>query len=389
MIPTDPRRSARGGEILLAIFAAALCLAAPLSASEPQTLEDRIEAVFAGIGGPDAPGCALGVIRDGEFVYRKAWGMANLEYGIPLSTASVFRLGSVSKQFTATALLLLQERGKLDIDADVHTYLPDLADYGYEVTLRQMLNHVAGMADYGDFPEKFRNAAGGEFRWGNEDYLSTPEFYDKVRQLPLLHPPGTKFLYSNFAYFLLGQVVERVSGMTISRFAEENIFRPLGMTHSQFYDDVNRIVRNRATGYRQKKDGKWEWFGTNLPYVGDGGVYSTVDDFLYWDRHFYHNPLGKGGPGLIEQMLTPGPIARYKEEGVETQYAMGLEISEDRGHPKIAHSGSWQAFATYYARYPDLRFSVVLFCNADSATAYKLAGRIIDLYLEAPERPTG
>jgi CubicO group peptidase (beta-lactamase class C family) len=238
------------------------------------------------------------------------------------------------------------------------------------------------MSDYGDDPELFPNAMGKEFRWGNEDYLSTPEFYSRVKNVPLRHPPGTRFLYSNFAYFLLSQVVESVSGKSLRDFAAENIFLPLGMTHTQFNDDVNRVINNEAVGYHKKADGQYELFMTNLPWVGDGGVYTSIDDFLAWDQNYYHNRLGEGRQELIDIMQTPGPHARETGDEGKIGYAMGLEISENHGHRQIAHSGSWVAFTSYYARIPDLNFSVIAMCNSDQASAGALGKQVVDIYLE-------
>lgn len=341
-----------------------------------------VDTIFSEFAKPDAPGCAVGVILHGKFVYKNAYGMASLEYDVPLSTASVFRIASVSKQFTAMSILLLAEQGKLNLDADVHEYLPDLMNYGYTVTLRQMLHHTAGMADYGDSPELFPNAMGQKFRWGNEDYLSTDEFYSKVRDVPLRHPPDTKFLYSNFAYFLLGRVVESASGMSLRDYAAQNIFTPLSMSHTQFNDDVNRVIKNEATGYRKKANGEFELYMTNLPYVGDGGIYTTIDDFLKWDQNYYANRLGKASQDLIRTMQTPGPHTRETGDGEEIEYALALQVSRNKGHRQISHSGSWVAFTTYYTRIPDLGFSVVTFCNSDQAAASRLGKQVIDAYLD-------
>jgi CubicO group peptidase (beta-lactamase class C family) len=343
---------------------------------------DKVDTIFSEFATDQGPGCSVGVIQDGQYALRRSYGMANLQHGVPLDSSSVFRIASVSKQFTAMSILLLAEQGKLSLDDDVHKYLPDLMDYGHTVTIRQMLHHIAGMADYGDSPELFPNANGEEFRWGNEDYLSIPEFYNKVKKVPLKHEPGTKFLYSNFAYFLLGQVVEAASGKSLRDYAGENIFTPLGMTHTQFNDDVNRVIEKEAYGYRKKEDGEFELYMTNLSYVGDGGIYTSIDDFLAWDQNYYANRLGKADPQLISTMQTPGPLTRVKEEGKETQYAMALELSDFEGHQRISHSGSWVAFSTYYARIPDLKFSVVTFCNSSEASAPGLAEKVIHAYLD-------
>jgi len=342
----------------------------------------RVDALFAPYAGEDRPGCAVGVIRDGQFVFTGAYGMASLEYGVPLGSESVFRIASVSKQFTAMAVAILSERGQLSLDADVHSYLPDLMDFGHPVTIRQMLQHASGMADYGDSPELYLNASGEEFRWGDEDYLSTREFLDRVLRTPLAAKPGTEFRYSNFAYFLLGQVVGRVSGMSLREFAQDNIFGPLSMGASSFNDSVDRVVKNVATGYRKGADGQYERYMTNLDWVGDGGVYTSIDDFIHWDRNFYANVLGKGGQQLIELMQTPGDLTRRGERQHEVSYGFGQELDRYRGQTRIAHSGSWVAFTSYYVRFPELRLSAVTFCNSLDADAARLGEELADIYLD-------
>jgi CubicO group peptidase (beta-lactamase class C family) len=187
-------------------------------------------------------------------------------------------------------------------DVDVHTYLPELVDYEHTVTVRQMVHHAAGMGDY-DHPI-FTKADGSEVRFGNEDYLTNDEFHDLVIKGSLAIEPGTEFLYSNLGYYLLSKVVARVSGQSLRDFAAANIFGPLGMASSQFVDNVNLVIDHRADGYRQIDDGSWQIYMTNNSWVGDGGVYTTIDDFIAWDRNFYSNRLG-GGSSLIALVETP------------------------------------------------------------------------------------
>ena len=167
-----------------------------------RTLSSSIDHVFAAYAGRGTPGCAAGVIYEGKYIHKAGYGLANLEHGIPITVQSVFRTGSVGKQFTAMAIAILAQRGELDLDTDVHTYLPDLMDYGRKVSVRQMVHHLAGMGDYDH--AAFRKADGSAFRFGNEDYMSNEEFYSAVSRADLILPPGAKWEYSNLAYFLLG-----------------------------------------------------------------------------------------------------------------------------------------------------------------------------------------
>lgn len=346
-------------------------------------LSKAVNGVFADIDADSHPGCAAGVIHNGEYIHKSGYGLANLEYGMSITSQSVFRTGSVGKQFTAMSVAILAERGDLDLDTDVHEYLPDLIDYGHEVTIRQMLHHIAGMGDYDH--EAFRKPDGSEFRFGNEDFWTIEEFYQKVTQAGLDHEPGSKYQYSNLAYFLLAHVVESASGKSLREFAEEEIFSRLGMDDTLFNDNVNRPVPNRADGYRMLEDGSWEIFMTNLSWVGDGGVYTNLDDFIKWDQNFYDNELGKGGESLIKTVTTPHPdTIEYTEEGPRNvNYAFGLRVDEVNGEYMIGHNGSWVSFTAFYNRYPDLNLSVVVFCNSTVAAASQLGEKVGEIAVAA------
>ena len=357
------------------VLATALMIAAPTVTHADAELGAAIDSVFADIDGATEPGCAAGVIYRGEYIHKKGYGLANLEYSIPVDSTTIFRTGSVGKQFTAMAIAILAERGDLDLDADVHEYLPDLVDYGHEVTIRQMVHHIAGMGDY-DHPAL--HPGGTEFRYGNEDFATIEEFYGMVARADLVHEPGTKYQYSNLGYFLLAHVVESVSGQTLREFADEEIFGRLGMDATRFNDNVNQIVTNRADGYRKMEDGSWEIFMTNLSWVGDGGVYTSLDDFIHWDQNFYDNQLGKGGQSLIDLVTTPHPdtIAMTDEGPRNVHYAFGMRVDERNGEFMIGHTGGWVAFSTIYNRYPNLELSVVVFCNSTESSGPALGRKV-------------
>jgi len=319
------------------------------------------------------PGCAVGVIEHGQWALRSGYGMANLEHDIPITSQSIFRTGSLGKQFTAAAIALLAEQGKIDLDTDIHAYLPDLADYGHKVTIRQMIHHVSGIPDYEQGLPALKTADGEDLDLENRDYLSIREFYDRARTIPLFAPPETEFAYSNTAYFLLSQVVEAVTGQSLRSYAQTNIFGPLGMNQSFFNDDVNDVVRNRVDGYHQNDDGRYSIFMTNLSWVGDGGVYTNLDDWFNWDQNFYHNVLGTTGEELVHRM--------EQAYSVSGNYAWGQEVETYRGLKQLAHTGSWVGFTTYYVRYPEHRTSVVVFCNSNVVTADDLM-EIRDLVLD-------
>lgn len=349
----------------------------------------KIEAVFADKFQENSPGCSVGVIQANKLIFAKGYGMANLEHHIPLSADSIFRMASVSKQFTATAVLLLADEGLIDLHEDIRTYLPELADYGSKVTVNAMLGHFAGMGDYdmvGDSYEgkahgkytDLKSAAGGKFRLGNEDYLSIDEFYQVVKKLPLRRKPNTQMEYSNFAYFLLSMLVEEKSGMTLREYSEKNIFKPLGMKNTFFSDDANEIVKNRASGYIPLEKGGYETNMTNLFWVGDGGLHSSITELQLWDQQFYQPKLGKNPEEFLQKMLTPN--SQHTLSGM--LYANGQFVKKIDGFTKYAHSGGWLGTSTYYARIPEEKLSVAVLCNDVSQNPGKYSNEIFDRYFQ-------
>jgi CubicO group peptidase (beta-lactamase class C family) len=353
---------------LVAVCAVAFSvLAVPVWAEDPTAAE--IDAIFADCDTTSCPGCALGVVRDGEMIYKRGYGMANLEYGIALSPRSVFRTASVGKQFTAMAIAILHQQGKLSIDDPLSKYFPEFPDWADEVTVRHLVHHTSGIRDY----LTLAWLAGK----GDEDYYSDEYALDLIgAQHHLNFPPGDEHLYSNSGYLLLAYIVKRVTGESLREWAAENIFGVLGMKNSHFHDDHTHIVPFRADGYAPTEDG-FRISMTILDMVGDGGVYTTVEDFLLWDRNFYHNTLGGGGEELIELVTTPGELNTDEE----MTYAFGLGVEEYRGLRLIEHGGSFVGFRTDTIRFPEQRFSVVVYCNRADANPDKRSRKVAELYL--------
>ena len=356
-----------------AVLAFAFLVTAHAFAAE--TDQQKVDSIFAAYDQADSPGCALGVIRDGEFIYRKGYGTASLELGVPLSSRSVFYMGSVSKQFTAASVVLAAEQGYLSLDDNIRKFIPELPDYGQPVTLRQMLHHTSGFRDiFGLLEISGRNPL---------DVHPTAELIDLVaRQKALNYNPGAEFLYSNTNYFLLAEVVKRATGKPLSVFAAENIFQPLGMTHTRFYDDHTVVVPGRIPAYSPGKNGSFlvDW-STNFDKVGDGGLMSSVDDLLLWDRNFYENRLGKGT--LLKEMLTPGVL----NDGKPITYALGLELGAYRGLPIVEHGGALFGYRTEILRFPEQRFTVLCLCNLSIADPSGLSRKVADVYLEKSLQP--
>lgn len=344
------------------------------------------------------PGCAVGVIKDGEYIHNKGYGMANLEHDIAITSDTIFRIGSVSKQFTAILIALLEERGKLSFDDEMKQYIPDLYNYKKKVTINHMIHHFSGLGDYttyNDYPDTFKNAIDEEFRWGNEDYFSNDEFFNIIKDLPLIRDPETKFWYSNTGYALLGLVAQNISGMTLRELAQKEIFNPLQMNDSIFNDDVNLIIKNRADGYSSRKGYKDEYKinVTNLSWVGDGGLYTSLNDFIKWDQNFYSNKLGMKKLSLIKTMEQSYLETKLnsKNQNLENEkedqytYAFAQNLSYFNGLKKWSHSGSWVGWLAHYTRFEEIGFSIVVFCNTDEIDATEINNDIIELYFKLDE----
>ena len=340
------------------------------------------------------PGCAVGLVENGEYIHSKGYGLANLEHEIPIGMDTIFRIGSVSKQFTTMAIAILEEKGELSFEDEMKVHIPDLVDYGEKVTINHMIHHYSGLGDYEymDYPGRFKNAVGEEFRWGNEDYLNNKEFHDLIKTLPLTRKPEKKFHYSNTGYVLLALVAENASGMSLREFAEKEIFKPLGMNNSFFNDDVNLPFKNRADAYTPIDDesDKYKINVTNLSWVGDGGVYTSLNDFIKWDKNFYENKLSMGGQSLIQTMEMTFEETKVskknqkmdKEKENENTYAFAQNLAYYNGYKRWSHSGSWVGWLAHYARFPELRFSTVVFCNTNEIDATIISDKVVDIYFE-------
>ncbi len=348
----------------------------------PLTGRSDVDGLFAEYDRPGSPGCALGVIQDGDFIYRRGYGEANLEYGIALDADSVFRTGSVAKQFTGMLILLLEEAGSLGLDDGLRKWVPEMPDLG-PITVRHLLHHTSGLRDY-----LVLTALAG---YREQEFYTPDQLLGLLsRQRALNFAPGEEFLYSNTGYFLLGLIADRASGKGIHELGEELIFGPLGMTNSQFYADPTRIVALRASGYAPTDDG-FVISMTTLPIVGDGSVFTSVNDLLAWDRNFYDNRLGQGVPDLIARWLAPGRLNSGDVAGGSRAYGAGIGVGEYRGVRLVSHGGGFVGFRADMIRFPQLRTTVITLCNVATANPSDSARRVADVFLAGrlgpPEEP--
>lgn len=336
-----------------------------------------IDSVFADYDRGDVPGCAVGVMRQGRLAFARGYGMADLEHGVPLSSRSVFRIGSVSKQFTAAAAVLLAQDGAIDLDEPVRSYLPELPDYGPEFTVRRLLTHTSGVRDY----LVLMDLAGLR----GADFYTDADVMEMLARQPVTNfEPGAEFLYSNSGYFLLSQIVERVTGRTLAEFARDRLFGPLGMRDTHFHADHSRIVPHRADGYAPAAwaDGSdetaatgWRISTTRLPMIGDGGVFTTIEDLARWDANF--DDPAVGGASFPQTMLRRGVLT----SGDTTSYALGLEVGTHRGLPVVAHGGAFVGYRAASLRYPGPGVSVYTLCNRADANPSRLSRGVGEVLL--------
>jgi CubicO group peptidase (beta-lactamase class C family) len=345
-----------------------------LHPTQAQTLSPdaarQVDKVFEKNDRPDSPGCALGVYRDGQIVYKHGYGMANLNDDVPITPATVFHVASMSKQFTAAAIVLLAEQGKLSLDDDVHKYIHELPDYGVPITIRHLVHHTSGLRDQWDL----LGLAGWRY---SQDLITNDDVMSVVaRQRELNFKPGEKYLYSNTGFTLLGLIVERVSGMSLREYTTKNIFAPLGMTHTHFRDDHEEVIKHDALGYEQAdKDKPFRMNLTNFDTVGATSLHTTVEDLQLWDENFYHPRVG--GPGFVQQMLERGKL----NNGEQIDYAFGLVVGKYKGLPTVDHGGADAGYRSDMTRFPEQHFSAAVLCNAAGANPGELVHQVADILL--------
>ena len=336
----------------------------------------KVDDLFAPWSSPRSPGCAVGVLRNGEFLLRRGYGSADLNHHDLIGPNTVFDLASMSKQFTAASIGILVTQGKLSLEDDVRKYLPELPDYGDKILVRDLVYHTSGLRDYISLTEDlsdFHSAATPT----KHDYLDL-----LVRQKALNFPPGTQFSYNNSNYFLLGIIVERVTGMSLREFADKNIFEPLGMHHTHFEDSPSEVADRQAIGYEPAGRGFWgprfSPVKVSFAEVGDGGLFTTLDDLALWDQEFYVGRLGGGK--LRSLLLTTGGL----RDGSKLNYAFGLYVAPSRRGLEVYHSGNDFGFRTRMVRYPEYHASVVILCNLSTISTDPLARSIGNIYLGEP-----
>lgn len=360
-------RGKKQSRILLVILAAALNLSA-----QPAT-SDQFARIFEAYNHSATPGCAAGVSLPEQPVWTKAYGMADLEHAIPNTPDTVFEAGSVAKQFTAAAVLLLVERGSISLTDDIRKYFPEIPAYQRVVTVRNLLEHTSGLRDWG----AIESIAG----WprGTREYTQANVLDILSHQKALNYLPGDQWSYTNSGYNLAAMLVERVSGMTFDAFCRKELFEPLGMTATQWRDDFRKVVANRAIAYG-KKGTAWR---QDMPFedaYGNGGLLTTVSDLLRWNHNM---DSGSFHASVFRQMIQPASLT----DGHPVAYGMGLFLEKTHGLPEISHSGATAGYRAWLGRIPSKGISIAILCNAASADTGSMANQIIDSVLGADSAP--
>ena len=334
----------------------------------PDSIPERVDRIFARWDHVNSPGCALGVSRDGEMIYRRGYGMSNLEHAIAITPQSIFHVASISKQFTAFSILLLEQDGKLSVSDDVRKYIPELPSYGKTITIDHLLHHTSGLRDQWDLL--------GLSDWREDDLITEDDVLRVVtRQKEPNFEPGAEYLYSNTGYTLLAVIVKRVSGKSLRDFADERIFRPLDMTSTHFHEDHTMIVPGRTQAYQPRDDGEWRISIPVFDTYGATSLFTTVGDLSKWERNFADAKVG--GPALIAKFTTKGTL----EDGEPISYARGVVVGTYRGLATVGHGGADAGYRADVVRFPKQRLAVAVLCNLANINPGQLSRRVAEVYL--------
>lgn len=316
----------------------------------------------------ETPGVAIAVMKKGNIIYKKGYGNANLEYDIPVSSSTIFHIASISKQFTVFSVLLLEKEGKLSLDDDIRKYIPELPDFGHTITLRHLASHTSGLRDQWNLL-----ALAG---WRLDDVITKEHVLKLVNaQKELNFEPGEEFVYCNTGFTLLAEIVSRVSNMSFQEYTSKNIFQPLGMANSLFYDDHEKIVPNRAYSYYLDSSG-YKKSVLNYANVGATSLFTTVEDLALWAFNFSSPQIGE--PKIFDQMNTMAVLNNGKTFGG----GLGQFIGEYKGLNQIQHGGADAGYRSFFVRFPEQDFSVAVFSNDASFDAAGMAYKIVDIYLK-------
>ncbi len=351
------------------LTAGLIVLLAALSSHAASSYRDIVENAYSA----DGPGAAVLVVKNGEVVFRDAVGMANIELGIPLRPDHVFRLGSITKQFTGAAVMLLVEEGKVDLDAPIQEYLPDYPDHGHTITTRHLLTHTSGIFNYTDIPGYF---AEGRTR----SDLTTDELIEVFADLEMNFAPGDQFSYSNSGYVLAGAIIEKVSGQSYADFVQQRIFDPLGMENSHY--GGAQLIKGRASGYSAGSEGhvNADFISMTQPHAA-GSLLSTVDDLAKWNAALFAGELLT--EASVEEMIKPFKL----NDGSLSRYGLGFSVDDFRGEPSVSHGGGINGFTTQQRYLPDQNIYTAILTNTNAKSPSYTADVLSSLAMGRPHDP--
>ena len=333
------------------------------------TPEDRVDQIFAPWDHPDGPGAAVAVARHGRVLHQNGYGSAQLEYGVPIEPATIFHVASVSKQFTAFSIAVLADRGRLSLDDDIRTHLPELPDFGHTITIRHLLHHTSGLRDQWNLL-----ALAG---WRLDDVITRDQIMRLItRQRELNFEPGAEYLYCNTGYTLLAEIVARVTGQSFPQWARENLFEPLGMTRTHFHDDHQEIVPDRAYSYANDAGGGYRKAVLSYANAGATSLFTTVGDLTRWMENLDSGRVG--GPRVLEVMHARGVL----NDGDTIGYALGLAHDSFRGLASVGHGGADAGFRSYAIRFPEEGLSIAVLSNVASFNPGRTAHEVAAAYLQ-------
>jgi CubicO group peptidase (beta-lactamase class C family) len=337
-------------------------------------LSQKVDQIFARWNKPDSPGAAVVVLKDGLIIHKRGYGMANLKNGMPITSSTVFEIGSIAKQFTAMAIALLAAQEIVSLDDDIRRYVPEISDFGKPITIRKLVYHTSGLRNW----EVLFKLTGYQGEKNSRQVLQMVS-----QQKELNFDPGEEYTYCNTGYLLLAEVVQRVTGQSFREWTKVNIFKPLNMTHTNFCDDPAGLAKNRALGYMPNRNGGFREIKYTWAVPGPTSLFTTAEDLAKWMKNFADRRLG--GPVVMEQMLQRGML----NDGSRLDYACGLEIGEYRGLKRIYHQGGWSGFRSVLIFFPEQKFGVIILSNLGlgAFNPMPLANRITDIYLKKKLAP--
>jgi CubicO group peptidase (beta-lactamase class C family) len=350
--------------------------------SSAGNFDKQIDQIFAKYNA-ETPGVAVAVVKDGKVVFKKGYGTANIENGIPVTSKTVFQIGSVSKQFTAFAIYLLEKQGKVSLEDDVRKHIPELPDYGKTVKVKHLLAHTSGVKDQAGL----LTLAG----WRMDDVTTTPQVLRLLsRQKELNFEPGTQYLYSNSGYTLLAEIIRRASGQSFEEYTRKNIFEPLGMNDTQFPGDHEKIVKNRADSY-ERKNGVYKKIALSNSADGSSNLHTTVEDMAKWVLNFEKPVVGDAD--LIKQFDEPSlynngdRVVWAVFDGNTGYHAKGQILWNERGVKRFSHGGHAGGFRSFLGRFPDQRLGVVALSNDEHYLNADTSMQIAEMYLKDDMKP--